>query len=128
MNEVDKLLNDYISSHNENFDSYFVICEFAIELDNNFTANIENKYLYNIDDIISKIKAYLLYCIDCFKSRRYISYNINQINNKTINDRCNMANKHYINQPTNIARNPHLINHDKNHPLIGEYSQIPFNN
>ena len=57
-----------------------------------------------------------------------------------ISDRCNLAYKHYINQPMSmcerkliiiIARNPHLINlldRNKNHPAIRKYSHIPFNN
>ena len=51
-----------------------------------------------------------------------------------------MTNEYYINQPmnmcerkinVNIAKNPHLINsidRNKNHPLIKNYSHIPFNN
>ena len=103
LDEVDEILNDYISFHNENSDLYFVNCEFVIEFDNNFTGNVETNYLYNIDDIIIKIKAYLLYWIDCYKSRGFISYNINRINVKTIIDRCNMTYKHYNNQPMSMC-------------------------
>ena len=58
----------------------------------------------------------------------------------SFSDKCNMTYKHYINQPMdmcerkinmNLAKNPELINvldGGKNHPLIGKYSQIPFNN
>ena len=55
-------------------------------------------------------------------------------------DRCSMTYEYYINQPMsmcerkinmNVARNPHLINlldRNKNHPLIRNYSHIPFKN
>ena len=41
LDEVNKLINDYISTHNKSFDFYFINCEFVIEFDNNFIANIE---------------------------------------------------------------------------------------
>ena len=71
--------------------------------------------MYKIDDIITKIKGYLLYWIEWFKSRGYTFYNINQIKIKTTSDRCNMTYEQYINQPMhmcerkinmNIAKNP----------------------
>ena len=77
LDEVDKILNDYVTTHNNNF--YLINCVFVMEFDNNFTENIENRYLYNFDDIITKIKGYLLYWIECFKSAGYNFYNINQI-------------------------------------------------
>ena len=44
LDEVDKILNDYISHHNANFDSYFTNCDFKIEFGNNFTTDIETKF------------------------------------------------------------------------------------
>ena len=56
-----------------------------------------------------------------------------------ISDRCNMTYEHYINQPMgmyermtnmNIPKNSELINsldRNKNHPLLGKCSHIPFN-
>ena len=49
MEEVNKLLNDYISNHNKNFDFYFIDCEFVIEFNNNFIAILETKYFHNTD-------------------------------------------------------------------------------
>ena len=71
LDEFDNILNGYISHHNNKFDFCLVNCEFIIEFDNNFTANIETIYIYNIDDIITKTKSFLLYSIDSFKSRGY---------------------------------------------------------
>ena len=58
----------------------------------------------------------------------------------SISDRCNLTNKHSMNQPKQmierrlsmvIAKNPQIINpldRNKKHPLIRKYSHIPFNN
>ena len=97
MDKVNKILNNYISFHNKIFDFYFVNCEFVIEFDNNFIAKIETNYFCNKD--ITNIKRYLLYDIDCFKSRGYKFYNINQMTINSISDRCNMTNENNINTP-----------------------------
>ena len=68
--EVDKILSDYVTTHNKKFYFYLVRCEFVLEFDNIFTTNIQTNYCYNMDDI-TKIESYLLYWIDCFKSRGY---------------------------------------------------------
>ena len=88
-------------------------------------------------DDITWLKSYLLYWINCFKSRGYKTYNINQMTVEVNSDRCNMTHKHYMNQPMSalelrinllIAKNPQLINifnRNKNQPLIRKYSHIP---
>ena len=55
-------------------------------------------------------------------------------------DRCNMTYEHFMIQPMQsvelrlnmvVAKNPKLIislDRNKNHPLLGKYSHIPFNN
>ena len=63
LDEIDKLLNDYITKHNKKFDIYFINCELNLVFDNNFKIPIGTYYCYNINDIITK-KSYLLYCID----------------------------------------------------------------
>ena len=138
MDEVNKILNDYISTHNKKFDFNFINCEYIIDFYNNFIAIIKTNYFYNTD--IININRYLLYDIDGFKSRGHKFYNINQMTIKIVSDRCNMTHEHYINQSMhmcemkinmNIARNPHLINsldRNKNHLLIRKYLHIPFNN
>ena len=75
-------------------------CEFVIEFDNNFIANIKTNYVYNTDVI--NINEYLLFDIDCFKSRGYKFYNINQMTINIISDRCNMTYEHYISLPMSM--------------------------
>ena len=69
LDEVNKILNDYIFTHYKNFDFYFINCEFVIEFDNNFIANIQTKIFHNTKFI--NINKYLLYDIDCSKYRRH---------------------------------------------------------
>ena len=115
LDEVNKILNDYISTQNKNSDFNSVNCEFVVEFDNNFIANIKTNCFYKTD--IININKYLLFDIDCFKSRGYKFYNINQMTININSDRRNMTYEHYINQPMhmcerkinlNIAKNPHL--------------------
>ena len=138
LDEVDKILNKYISTQNKNFDIYFIYCDFLIEFDNNFTTNKETNYVYNTD--ITDLYKFLLHNIDFFTARGYNVSNINQMTIRTVYDRCNMTYKHYMDQPMcmcenqinlNIAKNPQLINsldRNKNHPLIRKYFLIPFKN
>ena len=117
LDEVNKILNDYISIENKYSDFYFINYDFVIQFDNNFIANINTIYFYNTGFINEN--RFLLYDIDCLKSRGHKFYNINQMTIIIISYRCNMTYEHYINQPMSIcerkinmnkARNPHLIN------------------
>ena len=69
MGEVNERLNDCICTHNKKVDFYYINCEFVIELDNIVIANIKTNYFINTDFI--NINKYLIYDIDCFKSRGY---------------------------------------------------------
>ena len=111
------MLNDYDSLHNKYFDFCFINCEFVLEFDKEFIANIKNNYFYNTD--IINIKRYFLYDIDCLKSRGHKFYNINQLTINIFSDSCNMTYEYYINQLMSMCerkinmnndRNPHLIN------------------
>ena len=117
LDEFDKILSDYMSHQNKKFCSYFLNCEFQIEFDNNFTANIEISCHYNTDT--NNIKSYLLYYIDSCKSARYNFNNNKYMIIKTINCMCNMTYEYYINTPMQMferrlnmifAKNPQLIN------------------
>ena len=136
MDDGNKIVNDYISTQNKNFDFYFINCEVVIEFDKNSSVKLKTN-CFSKTDIIN-INLYLLYYIDFYESRGYKFYNINQMTINIISDRCDMSYEIYINQPMHsverrlnmrIARNPQLINlfnRNKNHPLITKYSHIPF--
>ena len=134
IDDFDKIFNYYISTHNKKLDFYFIDCEFEIQFDNNYTANIKINYHYNTDYI--NIKSYLLFYSDGCEINGYKFKNINHMIIKTISCKCNMSYKHYTNYPMSmlerrinfiIAKNPKLINsldRNKNHPLIRKYSHI----
>ena len=46
LDEVNKIINDYISIHNKKFEFYFMNCEFVKEFHYNFIANIQNSYFF----------------------------------------------------------------------------------
>ena len=141
LDEVDKILNDYITTHNEKFNFYLISCKLVIEFDDNFIENIETEFFYNTD--IINIKRNLLYNFYHFIPKTYKPCNvcnIKQLILETNNDICNMTYKYYKNLSMSmverriniiIAKNSELINNfdrNKNHPLIRKYSHIPFNN
>ena len=138
IDEFDKIFNYYIITHNKKFDFYYIDCEFEIQFDNNFTANIEIIYHYNTDYI--NIKSYLSFYIDNCESGGFKFSNINHMIINTISCMFNMSYKNYINQPMSmlerrinfiISKNPKLINtldRNKNHPLSENLLIYHFNN
>ena len=96
LDEVDKILSDYVTTHDKKFYIFLFRCEFVLEFDNNFTTNIQTVCCCNMD-VITKIKTCLLCWIDCFKSWGYKNYNINQIRNKSNSDRCHMSYEFILN-------------------------------
>ena len=70
LDEFDKIINNYISHHNNQFDLYFVKLTFELKFNNKFVQCIETNYCYNTD--ISNMKGYLLCFIDYCKLRGYI--------------------------------------------------------
>ena len=63
--EVDKILNYYVTIHDKKFSFCSINCEIVMDLDNNSTTNIETNYLKKLDS--DNRKSYLIYYIDCFK-------------------------------------------------------------
>ena len=137
-NDFDKILNEYVSKHNREFNVYFLKLTCELKFGNNFVQTLETNYQSNFD--LNYMKAYLLCFIDFFTSRGYKVSNINYITINTINDRCNMTYEYHIKQPMHaiditlkmiVAKSLQLINYlerKKNHPFIRKYSHIPFNN
>ena len=89
LDEIYKILKDYVYTPNKKFDFYFIYCDCSIEFDNNFTTNRSTNYF----EIIGITRGYenLLNEIDFLKARGYKIFNINQITIKTFNDKCNMS-------------------------------------
>ena len=115
LDEVDKILKDYVSTHNKKFEIYFTYCEFKIQFDNNSTRDLKTDCFHNIE--IEKISQCLSYCIEDLESKGYKFQNNNQMTINTVSDRCNMKYEFFI-HPTmfpfetklniTIAKNPQL--------------------
>ena len=89
IDEFDKIFIYYITTHKKKLDFYYIDCEFGIQFDNNYTANIEIIYHYNTDYI--NIKSYLLFYIDSCESGGFKFSNINHMIINTISCMCNMS-------------------------------------
>ena len=136
LDEVDNILNDYITFHCEKFNSYLIRCEVVIEFDNNFEENIESEYFYFYNKDINNLKRNLLYGIipKIYKDRN--DCNIKQMILKTINDSGDMTNKYNKNLPMSMvekrlkittAKKPSLIkvlDRNKNQPLFRKNSHF----
>ena len=99
MDEFDKILNDYVSNHKKKC-LLLNRCEFVVAFDFNFIANIETIF-FNYTEISNKNKC-LIFVIYYLTAAGYTFCNINQMTDKTISDRCNMALEIYINQPMSM--------------------------
>ena len=88
MDEVDKILKDYVSTHNKNLISIFFIVNLKIQFDNISTRDRKPECVHNIE--IEKIIQSLLYCIEYLESKGYKFQIIIQMTVNTVSDRCNM--------------------------------------
>ena len=68
--ELDKIVKDYISTHNKTFVFYLISCELIIENNKNFTENIKTNYYYNT--VVNNIKRDLIYNIYHFLPKKKI--------------------------------------------------------
>ena len=59
LDDLDKLLNDYVTSYKNKFDIYAIRCQFLLVFDINFKIHIETGKYFNNDDL-TKIKNYYI--------------------------------------------------------------------
>ena len=88
LDEVDKILNDYVNIHNKKFDIYFIKCNFNIEFDN-ITRDLKSNIVYNKE--FYKIIIELLFFLDYNQFEGYDFRNINYMSINFISDICNMT-------------------------------------
>ena len=131
------IYNDFIYLHNEKF-FFLVKCVFNLVFDSNFYPFIQSVLYTN--KTICFWKKFLINANQDFINQGYKFSHISNMNIITNNFKLNMTYENNINQPMQaverklkmiIAKNPHLIssiNRSHNHPLIRNYSHIPFNN
>ena len=91
LDDIDKILIDYIDIHNKKFNIYFVRCFFIISFDDGI-YELDTIFVYNKE--YYKIIIQLLFFIDIIKSE---GKNFNNIDQMTINinsDKCNMTDEY----------------------------------
>ena len=132
LNNFETIISEYISYHKKKFIRYLFKLSCEIELNNNFIKNFETNYQSNSE--WNNIKSLLIIFIDNLTSQGYEFCKINHMTFITMNDKCFITFKHYINQPILklerrmnliIVKNPSLIKSlDKTyrHCLITKYT------
>ena len=133
LDNIDKILNNYINNHNKKFDVYFIKCLFNIDFDNNI-YELDTVYVYKKESYKKIIQ--ILFFIDMMKAEGKIFNNISQMTININSDICNMTNEYSrymrlnpIERQINIVfgKNPQLLNQISNNILIRNKSHIIFN-
>ena len=86
LNDIDKIINNYIITYNKKFDVYFIKCDFYLVFKDDFKIHIKTDYVHNRDDL-TKIKICLLSWIENLKLEGYNFCHINEMIIKTITDK-----------------------------------------
>ena len=66
LNDIDKVINNHVTSYNKKFDIYSIKCDFYLVFNDDFKILIETYYVHNKDDL-TKIKTELLSWIEHVK-------------------------------------------------------------
>ena len=98
LNDIDKIINNYVTSYNKKFDVYSIKCDFYFVFNDDFKIHIETCYAHNKDDL-TKIKAFLLSWIEHLKFEGYSFCHNNETIIKTITDIHWMTYKTYMQKP-----------------------------
>ena len=133
LDNIDKILNNYINNHDKKFDIYFVKCLLNINFDNNI-YELDTVYVYNNESY--KIIIQLVFFIDIMKTEGRNFHNVSQMIININSDISNMTNEYSrymrlnpIERQINIifGKNHHLLNQISNNILIKNKSHIIFN-
>ena len=120
LDNIDKILMNYVEEHNKKFDIYIIKCSFNIKIDDDI-YELDTVFVYNID--IYKIVIQLLFYIDMIESEGKNFINIDQMTVIIHSDICNMTEeyskymrKNPIERQINIifGKNPNLLNNISN--------------
>ena len=86
LNDIDKIINNYVTSYNKKFDIYSIKCDFYLVFSNDFEIHIETQNVHNMDDL-TKLKTQLLAWIEHLKFEGYSFCHKNEMIIKTITDK-----------------------------------------
>ena len=98
LNDIDKIINNYVTSYNKKFDIYSIKCDFYSVINNDFGIHIETHYVHNKDEL-TKIKTELLSWIEHLKFEGYSFCHVNEMIIKTITDKHWMTYNTYMQKP-----------------------------
>ena len=98
LNDIDKIINNYVTSYNKKFDIYSIKCDFYLVFNDDFKIHIETHYVHNKDNL-TKIKTELLAWTEHFKFEGYSFCHINEMIIKTITDKHWITYNTYMQQP-----------------------------
>ena len=102
LNDIDKIINNYVTSYNKKFDIYHIKSDFYLVYNNDFGIHIKTHYVHNKDDL-TKIKTELLFQLELLKYQGYSFCHINEMIIKAITDKHWMAYKTYMQKPMPIV-------------------------
>ena len=69
LNDIDKIINIYVTSYNSKFDIYYIKCDFYLVFNNDFGIHIKTHYVHNKDDL-TKIKTEFIFKLEFLKYER----------------------------------------------------------
>ena len=133
LDNIDKVLNNYIDNHIKKFDIYFVKCLFNISF-GNVIYELDTVFVYNTESY--KIIIQLLFFIDMMKAEGRNFNNISQMTIIINSDICNMTSDYSrymrlnpIERQINIifSKNPRFLNQISNNILIKNKSHLIYN-
>ena len=101
LNDIDKIINNYVTGYNKKFDIYSIKCDFYLVFNNDFGIHIKNHYVHNKDDL-TKIKTEILFWIEHLKFEKYSFCHINEMIIKSITDKHWMTYTTYMPKPMPI--------------------------
>ena len=101
LDDIDKIINNYVTSDNKKFDIYSTKCDFYVVFNNDFKIHIEIYYVHNKDDL-TKTKTELLYWIENLKIDGYSFCHLNEMIIKSFTDKHWMTYINYTQTPMHM--------------------------
>ena len=98
LNDIVKIINNYVTSYNKKFDIYYIKCDFCLVFNNDFGIHIKTHSVHNKDNL-TKIKTELLFKLEHLQSEGYSFCHINEMIIKTITDKHWMTYTTYKQKP-----------------------------
>ena len=133
--DIDKIINNYVTSYNKIFDITSIKCDFYLVFNNDCKIHIERCYVHNKDDL-TKIKTQLLAWIEHLKFEGYSFCHTNEMIIKTITDKHWMTYRTYMQKLMLMVETRlnfifhkyqqliRALDHNKYTPILGKFSHV----